>query len=177
MWQEKSLRKPDPLSRMCKRVRAWDQFWELTWLTLGTGSHFGFQVCIQAPPPHTASCPAFHPCNAWVYMYFTQFLDYSLSSWWLNNNSCTPKYTTIQHTRPLPPPTLLHSSLRLMRRPTMDHKSCSKYWLAWLSIKGNTLVSKYSMSKRRLPGIGTTVEIWVSGKQHSLVNRLGWKQT
>ena len=33
------------------------------------------------------------------------------------------------------------------------------------------------MSKSRLPGIGTTVGVWGSGKQHSLVNRLSWKQT
>ena len=102
------------------------------------------QVCIQACPPHTASCQAFHLCNAWVYMYLTQFLDYSLSSWWWNNHSCTPMYTNILHTQLLPPPILLHSSHWLLRRPTMEHKSLhalelalclcwSKSWSAWLS--------------------------------------------
>ena len=81
------------------------------------------QVCIQARPPHTASCQAFHLCNAWVYMYLTQFLDYLLSSWWWNNHSCTPKYTNILHTQLLPPPILLHSFLWLLRKPTMEHKS------------------------------------------------------
>ena len=93
----------------------------------------GFQVCIQARPPHTASCQAFHPCNALVYMYLTQFLDYSLSSWWSNNHLCIPKYTTIQHTQLLPPLILLHSSLWLLRRPTIDHKPWCKSWSAWLS--------------------------------------------
>ena len=34
-----------------------------------------------------------------------------------------PNYTTIQHTQLFPPPILLHSSLWLLRRSTMEHKS------------------------------------------------------
>ena len=144
---------------------------------LGTGSHFGFQVCVQGRPPHTASCQAFHPWNAWVYL--AQFLDYSLSSWWWYNHSCTPKYTTVQHTQLFPPPILMHSLLWLSRRITMEHKSVllepalcfcwSKSWSTWLSKAG---LSKYSMNKWRLPEIGATVGAWRSGKWHSLGYRL-----
>ena len=90
----------------------------------------GFQVCIQARPPHTASCQAFHPCNALVYAYLTQFLDYSLSSWWSNNHLCIPKYTTIQHTQLLPPLILLHSSLWLLRGGGAVSRAWSpqKFW-------------------------------------------------
>ena len=80
-----------------------------------------------------------------------------------------------QHTQLFPPPILLHSSLWLLRRITMEHKSVllepalcfcwSKSWSAWLSKAG---LSKYSMNKWRLPEIGRTVGVWGSGKRHSL---------
>ena len=37
--------------------------------------------------------------------------------------------------------------------------------------------SVHSISKRRLPGTGTTVGVWESCKRHSIGNRLGKKQT
>ena len=38
----------------------------------------GLNPCLRAPTTYNQ---CFHPCNARVYMYLAQFLDYSLSSW------------------------------------------------------------------------------------------------
>ena len=111
-----------------------------TWLTFHTGSPFGFQVCSHAQPAHTASCQAFHPCNAWVNL--VQFLDYSFSSWLWNNHSCTPKYpanSTISSSNCaalLPLPTMEHKFLHYTQHcvfvgPSLDLFGC----LRWYSVQ------------------------------------------
>ena len=80
----------------------------------------------------------------------------SCSSWIILSLPCdrsTPKYTTIQHTQLFPPPTLLHSSLWLLKRPTVEHKlfHFSQYCVfvsPSLDLLGCDAVSKYSRSKR-----------------------------
>ena len=63
-----------------------------------------------------------------------------------------------------------HKSLNLSLHcvfvgPSPDLIGC----LRWYSV--------HSISKRRLPGTGTTVGVWETGKWHSFDNRLGKKQT
>ena len=84
------------------------------------------------------------------------------------------------------PPILaaLHSSLWLLRSQPWRTNLCT--WASTVSLSVQVviclavtgdIVSKYSRSKRRLPGIGTTVGVWGSGKWHSLGTRpsKNWK--
>ena len=100
------------LARVSLRVWAQYYFWWSTWLTLGTVSHFGFQVCIQARPPHTASClPSFSSLQC-LGVHVSYAVRGLLAVFLVVEQSLLhPK----EHNHPphstLSPPILLHSSL------------------------------------------------------------------
>ena len=112
------------------------------------------------------SCQALH---SW--MCLMQFLNHLLSSWWWHDHSCSPQ-----------PSSTLNSSFLLQYccnppfsswegQPWSTNLltwartvSLSVHTLICLAVTGDT-VSKCSWSNRRLPGTGTTVGVWGSGKR------------
>ena len=150
-------------------------------MTLGIGSH---QVCIQARPLHTASCQVFHLCNAWVYMYLTQFLDYSLSSWWWNNHSCMhtrvhkhPAHSTLAFSDsaaflPLAFEKANHGAQIFALEPA-PCPCWSKSWAGWLSneIQCPTEFDCLQYSKMVRKGLGDGI---TSEGRHTLHNLITW---
>ena len=128
----------------------------------GTGLHFGLLVCIQACQPHMASCQVFHPCNAWVYL--AQFLGYLLSSSAGGTTTLVPQSTQSSTRASSNSATLLPLALEKVNHGAHIFRLSQHCVFVGPSLhllgclQGNTL-SKHSMSKRRLPGIGTTVGV------------------